>query len=146
MLVSACTSKFLMVTLYFPPSKLVSYTVFLSVLCVCMWPAFPMAMSYFFNWTVDSQKTELCGDRAQVCECECAQSRLTLWYLMDCSLPDSSVHGVLQAKHVGGGCHFLFQGIFPTQGCSLYQVQVQCNLCFCIAGRFFPIVPPGIWL
>ena len=34
---------------------------------------------------------------------------------MDCSLPGSSVYGILQAKNAGLGCHFLLQGI-PTQG------------------------------
>ena len=40
-------------------------------------------------------------------------SRVQLCDLMDCSLSDSSVHGILQA---GEGCHALLQGIFPTQG------------------------------
>ena len=35
---------------------------------------------------------------------------------MDCSPPGSSVHGILQAKNTVVGCHFLLQGIFPTQG------------------------------
>ena len=35
---------------------------------------------------------------------------------MDCSLPGSSVHGVLQAKNTGVGSHSLLQGIFQTQG------------------------------
>ena len=34
---------------------------------------------------------------------------------MDCSLQDSSVHGIFQAR-AGVGCHFLLLGIFPTQG------------------------------
>ena len=34
---------------------------------------------------------------------------------MDCSPPDSSVHGVFPGKNSGGGCHFLLQGIFLTQ-------------------------------
>ena len=38
---------------------------------------------------------------------------------LDCSLPGSSVHGILQAKNTGVGCHFLLQGIFPTQGSNL---------------------------
>ena len=41
------------------------------------------------------------------------QSCLTLCDPMDCSLPGSSVHGILQAEV---GCHALLQGIFPTQG------------------------------
>ena len=36
----------------------------------------------------------------------------TFCHPMDCSLPGSSVHG----KNTGVDCHFLLQGIFPTQG------------------------------
>ena len=35
---------------------------------------------------------------------------------MDCSPPGSSVHGILQARKLFVGCHFLLQGIFVTQG------------------------------
>ena len=38
---------------------------------------------------------------------------------MDCSLPGSSVHGILQARILGLGSHSLLQGIFPTQGLNL---------------------------
>ena len=38
---------------------------------------------------------------------------------MDCSLPGSSVHGIAQASPAGG-FHFLFQGIFLTQGLNLH--------------------------
>ena len=38
---------------------------------------------------------------------------------MDCVSPGSSVHGILQARITGVGCHFLLQGIFPTQGSNL---------------------------
>ena len=48
-----------------------------------------------------------------------AQSCLTLCNSMDCSPPGSSVHGIFQAKNTGAGCHFLLQGIFPTQGLNL---------------------------
>ena len=36
---------------------------------------------------------------------------------MDCSLPGSSVHGIFNST--GVDCHFLLQGIFPTQGSNL---------------------------
>ena len=60
-------------------------------------------------------------------ESEVAQSCPTLCDPMDCSLPGSSVHGIFQArvllcpwdfpgKSTGVDCHFLLQGIFPTQG------------------------------
>ena len=53
-------------------------------------------------------------------ESEVAQLCPTLCDPMDCSPPGSSVHGIFQAgvlKWVG--CHFLLQGIFPTQGLNL---------------------------
>ena len=47
---------------------------------------------------------------------EVAQSCPTLCDPMDCSLPGSSVRGIFQAIVTGVDCHFLLQGIFPTQG------------------------------
>ena len=47
--------------------------------------------------------------------CSVAQLGLTLCSPMDCSPPGYSVHGILQAR-TGVACHFLLQGIFPTQG------------------------------
>ena len=38
---------------------------------------------------------------------------------MDCSSPDSSVHGDSPGKNTGVGGHALLQGIFPTQGLNL---------------------------
>ena len=49
-------------------------------------------------------------------ETEVAQSYPTLCDPMNCSLPGSSVHGIFPGKTPGVGCHFLLQGIFPTQG------------------------------
>ena len=48
------------------------------------------------------------------------QSCPTLCDLMDCSLPISSVHGILQARILVMGCHFLLQGIFLTHGSNLH--------------------------
>ena len=55
-----------------------------------------------------------------------AQLHLTLCDPMDCSPPGSSVHGISQA------CHFLLQGIFPTQRQSPH-LHVSC-----IAGDSLP--------
>ena len=45
------------------------------------------------------------------------QPCLTLCDPVDCSLPGSSVHGILQARTLGWvASHSLLQGIFPTQG------------------------------
>ena len=48
--------------------------------------------------------------------CLLTQSCLTLCDTMDCSLPNSSVHGDSPGKYSEVGCHALLQGIFPTQG------------------------------
>ena len=38
---------------------------------------------------------------------------------MDCSLPGSSVYGILHGQNIGVDCHFLLQGIFPTHESNL---------------------------
>ena len=55
---------------------------------------------------------------------------------MDCSPPGSSVHGILQARILG--CHFLLQGIFPTQGSNLHFL----HLLHWQEGSL-PVAPPG---
>ena len=65
------------------------------------------------------------------------QSCSTLCNPMDCSPPGSSVHGISPGKNTGEGCHFLRQGIFPTQGSDprlLRLLQWQDSL---------PSEPPG---
>ena len=57
---------------------------------------------------------------------------------MDCSPPGSSVHGILQARITGEGCHALLQGIFPTQGSNLHLL---CLLHW--QESSLPLVPPG---
>ena len=47
--------------------------------------------------------------------CLVSQSCLTLCDPMDCSPPDSSVHGDSPGKTTGMGCHALLQRIFPIQ-------------------------------
>ena len=58
-----------------------------------------------------------------------AQSCQTLCDPTDCSPPGASVHGILQAKNSGVGCHSLLQRIFLTQGSNpglLHYRQVLC--------------------
>ena len=50
-----------------------------------------------------------------VCVCEVAQSCPTLWDSKDCSLPGSSLHGILQAR-VLGGLPFPSPGDLPNPG------------------------------
>ena len=56
---------------------------------------------------------------------------------MDCSLPGSSIRGILQAR-TRVGCHALLQGIFPTQGLNLHLLR----LLHWQVGSL-PLVPPG---
>ena len=46
---------------------------------------------------------------------------------MDFSPPGSSVHGDFPGKNTGVGCHFLLQGIFPTQGLNSSLLHWQVN-------------------
>ena len=58
----------------------------------------------------------------------------------DCSPAGSSVHGIFQARKLVG-CHFLLQGIFPTQGsnpCLLYLANWQVDSLPALPGKPFP--------
>ena len=61
------------------------------------------------NWTVESWTVEKV-------ESEVTQSCLILCNPIDCSLPGSSVLEDSPGENTGVDCHFLLQGIFPTQG------------------------------
>ena len=72
----------------------------------------------------------LCAKSPQSCPTVCDP--------MDCMPPGSSVHGILQARILEWGCHFLPQGILPMQGsnpCRLRFLHWQ-------AGSL-PLAPPG---
>ena len=67
-----------------------------------------LAPEYPFVHLIPIPSSLLCVLVAQLCP--------TLCNLIDCSSPGSSVHGIVQARNTGVGCHALLQGIFPTQG------------------------------
>ena len=69
--------------------------------------------------------------RLRACILSCF-SHVQLSDLIDHSLPGSSVHGILQARICGVGCHALLQGIFPTQGSNLHLLTSPA-----LADRFF---------
>ena len=74
---------------------------------------------------------------------------------LDYSLPGSSIHGIFQAKSTGMGCHFLLQGIFPTQGSNeglphcrqtLYHLSYRGReVTLCIALKSPTTVHPYFW-
>ena len=59
--------------------------------------------------------------------CVLIQSCPNLCDPMDCSLPGSSVHGILQARIRGVGSLSLLQGIFPIQGLSPHLLLWQAD-------------------
>ena len=70
--------------------------------------------------------------------CPVAQACLTPRDAMDCSLPGSSVCGILAGRNTGVGSHFLLQGTFLTQGSNwhlLYLLHWQTDS--------LPLVPAG---
>ena len=60
--------------------------------------------------------------------CLVAQLCPTFCNPIDCSPPGSSVHGDSSGKNNEGGCSFLLQGIFPTQGSN--PGLLHCRLIF----------------
>ena len=66
------------------------------------------------------------------------QSYPTLCHTMVYNPPSSSVHGILQAKNIGVGCHAFHQEIFPTQGSNLRLL----HLLHWQVGSL-PLAPPG---
>ena len=79
-----------------------------------------------------------------VCVCVCmrlwAQSCPTLCNPTDCSPPGSSIHGIFSGTNAGVGCHFLLQGIFPTQGSNPHLLGL---LCWQV--HFLSTGPPEPW-
>ena len=66
------------------------------------------------------------------------QVYLTLCDPMDCSPPDSSVHGDSSDKNNGVGCHFLLKGNLPDPG-----IEHSSLLSTALSGREAWEAPPG---
>ena len=71
------------------------------------------------------------------CVCVCAQLYPTLFHPMDCSLPDSSVHGIFQARILQ------WVAISSSRGSSLPWDGTPVSCISCNAGRFF--LPLSHW-
>ena len=88
-------------------------------------------MAFSNIYTLGKDPTFICLLR----ESEVTQSCPTLCDPVDCSLAGSSIHGVFQARVLEVGCHFLLQGIFPTEGSNLGLLHYR--------QTFYPLEPPG---
>ena len=82
------------------------------------------SLSLSFGTTVTQEKEER---GAQLCPTPCDP--------MDCGPLGSSVHGIFSGKNAGVGCHFLLQGIFPTQ-------ESMSPASPALAGKFFTTESP----
>ena len=69
-----------------------------------------LALSFFLSF----------GELDPMCVCLVTQSCPALSDPVNCSLPDSFSPWNFPGKNTGVVCHFLLQGIFPTQGWSLF--------------------------
>ena len=78
---------------------------------------------------VSTRHRVLCAQSLQSCPILCDP--------MDCSLPDSSVHGDSPGKNTRVGCHFLLQGSSQPRD----QTHVSCFSC--TAADSLPPAPPG---
>ena len=58
---------------------------------------------------------------------------------MDCSLQDSSIHGIFQARMLEWVAIFFSRGIFPTQGLSLGFLHCRQTL-YCLSHQGSDIV------
>ena len=76
---------------------------------------------------------------------EVAQSCPAVCDSMVCSLPGSSVHGIFPDKSTRGGCHFLLQGIFPTQGSNPGIPQCGQTLYRLSHQGSPPLIPSSLW-
>ena len=92
-------------------------------------------MNYCFltKWDVQVKQNWIFSS---VCCAKWLQLYLTLCDPMDCSPPGSSVHGDSPGQKTEVGCHFLFQGIFPTQ-----ELNPPAPVSPTLAGSFFTTEP-----
>ena len=62
---------------------------------------------------------------------------LTLFSLVGCSPPGSSVHGILQAQILEWVCHSLLQRIFPSEGSNLGLLHCR-GILYCLSHQGTP--------
>ena len=110
-------SAFLMVQLshpYVTAGKTIALTIqtFVNKVMSLLFNMMPRFVTAF----LPRSKHLLINYRLNKCHVLVTQSCPTLCHPVDCSLLGSSVHGISPRKNTGVGCHFLLQGLFPTQG------------------------------
>ena len=84
----------------------------------------PLQREILNHWIIEKFQHIIDQRDINLFNCLVPESCLTLWTTVDCSLP-GSVHGIFQTRILGVGCHFLLQGIFPTQRSNLCLLHWQ---------------------
>ena len=98
----------------------------------------PQKFEHHLGLTLFAQGSDFVSQSLIVCvHAKLLQSCTSLCNPISFSLPDSSVHGILQAR-TGVGFHAVLQGVFPTQGSNPHLL---CLLHW-QAGSL-PLAPPG---
>ena len=90
--------------------------------CVCVYVYIYMYIHICIHTSMRAKSLQLCS---------------TLCDPMDCSLPGSSVHGLLQAGMLEWVAMPSYRGTFQPRD----RIHVFCS--YCIAGGFFTAKPPG---
>ena len=87
----------------------------------------PSHVSTHSTFAIPSQLRTYAREPCTKCvyACSVTQSCPALCNPMDCSPPGSSVLGIFQARILEWVCHFLLQGIFPSQGSNPYLLHGQ---------------------
>ena len=91
-------------------------------------------MNHVFSFIWLSYKLSCC------CVCACSVAQIVFNDLRPCGLQSTRLlcPWNFPGKNTGVGCHFLLQGIFPTQGLNLRFFASPA-----LAGGFFTIARPG---
>ena len=92
----------------------------------------PQVLTWFCVCVLTQNSSlDLPHNKSFICMCACAQSCLTLCDPMDCSLPGSSVYGILQGRILE---YSFLQGIFQTQGLNLGLPHCK-QILYCLSCR-----------
>ena len=120
--------------------SLILLTSSLNINSIMVW--YPLLYLYFNMFMNIISELKHLINILSLCVCVLvAQSCPTLCDPINCSLPGSSLHGILQARILEEGCHFLFQGIFPTQGSNPLFLQWQVDFKpLCHLGMYLVII------
>ena len=97
---------------------------FMIMIILIAWVSQVNCILIFAPSSVAQVRGSIGGSKIKFPLVECGQSCLTLCDPMDRCLPGSSVYGIFPGKDTGGVSHFLFQGIFLTQGLNPHLLQL----------------------